>query len=236
MEVAIINELVEDVNAGASPADGWELLADGTFGWSVTTEAAPLVSADLSAELNAVLPWQFDVDGDTDMADQIVVPNPDADVFTTILNIDGITILVNGSGALANGDAFTIIDADTILGTPIVTSVDPNQTWVFDASAGTVTLQLSTLCDPNSMGDLDGDGSVLFADFLLLSANFGQEVDSHADGDIDCNGTVDFADFLLLSANFGQSVAGAQAVPEPSCGLLFGIGFIMLTLSTRRRR
>ena len=71
------------------------------------------------------------------------------------------------------------------------------------------------LCDPNTMGDIDGDGTVAFGDFLILSANFGQTVDSHSLGDIDCSGDVAFADFLLLSANFGQSV-GAQSVPEPN--------------------
>ena len=80
-------------------------------------------------------------------------------------------------------------------------------------------------------GDLDADGNVAFADFLALSANFGQAVEGYHLGDVDCSGDVAFADFLLLSANFGQSGGGAvaAAVPEPAgtlvwlsavCGLL----------------
>ena len=92
------------------------------------------------------------------------------------------------------------------------------------------------VCDPNSAGDLDGDGSVAFADFLVLSANFGTEVTSHADGDIDCNGTVDFADFLVLSANFGQAV-GAESVPEPASSVTLCLaGLLIAHLRPRRHR
>lgn len=59
-------------------------------------------------------------------------------------------------------------------------------------------------------GDLDGSGGVAFADFLVLSNNFGKDVASYSDGDIDLNGAVDFADFLVLSNNFGAT-ANAQS-------------------------
>ena len=71
-------------------------------------------------------------------------------------------------------------------------------------------------CDPNSGGDLDGNGIVEFADFLTLSGNFAMMVDSHEQGDIDCNGTVEFADFLELSGNFGKTIGEAASVPEPT--------------------
>ncbi len=76
-----------------------------------------------------------------------------------------------------------------------------------------------------------------FADFLKLSANFGQAVDSYASGDIDCNGTVNFADFLTFSGNFGKSSGGgvAAAVPEPSSLALLGIGSLLFGLMRRRR-
>lgn len=93
-------------------------------------------------------------------------------------------------------------------------------------------------CDPNSQGDLDGDGSVGFPDFLVLSANFGAAATSHTTGDIDCSGSVGFPDFLVLSANFGSTV-GAQAastasVPEPAGGLLLFLGVLGM-LKFRRR-
>lgn len=51
------------------------------------------------------------------------------------------------------------------------------------------------------LGDIDGNGVVEFADFLILSSNFGKETDQ---GDLNSDGRVDFADFLLLADNFGN--------------------------------
>ena len=81
-------------------------------------------------------------------------------------------------------------------------------------------------------GDLDGNGKVDFADFLQLSATFGNNVDPIGSGaDINGNGKVDFADFLQLSANFGTS--SMAAIPEPSTSLLTAIGLLGL-LGARR--
>gem|GEM_PF-5524629 len=82
-------------------------------------------------------------------------------------------------------------------------------------------------------GDFDANGQVDFADFLVLSANFGQEVANYADGDIDCNGVVAFEDFLVLSANFAGE-AGAASVPEPTSGWLSVLGIIALLLRRNR--
>lgn len=93
------------------------------------------------------------------------------------------------------------------------------------------------LCDPNSGGDLDGNGTVEFADFLALSANFGNEVADHTAGDIDCNGTVEFADFLALSANFGNTVGAAtSSVPEPSGLTLLSLAGLAIGRLRRRCR
>ncbi len=54
-------------------------------------------------------------------------------------------------------------------------------------------------------GDINEDGVVSFADFLILSTNFGSEGTEPANGDIDLDGVVGFADFLILSANFGNT-------------------------------
>jgi len=55
------------------------------------------------------------------------------------------------------------------------------------------------------VGDINGDKTVSFADFLVLASNFGQATEQGvADGDLDASGAVDFADFLLLSENFGR--------------------------------
>lgn len=84
-------------------------------------------------------------------------------------------------------------------------------------------------CDPTTGGDLDGNGTFEFADFLIISSNFGQEVDSHREGDIDCNGKVEFADFLQFSTNFGlERGLSAQPVPEPNGGMMSVLALLLL--------
>jgi hypothetical protein len=75
-----------------------------------------------------------------------------------------------------------------------------------------LVLAEGTLAEPPALvGDIDGDGSVGFPDFLILSASFGTEVAPGTMGDLDNDGNVGFSDFLLLSANFGQSAAAVDA-------------------------
>ena len=54
-----------------------------------------------------------------------------------------------------------------------------------------------------TIGDSDRDGDVDFADFLILSTNFGSIDAVWSDGDFDADGRVSFVDFLLLSSQFG---------------------------------
>lgn len=51
--------------------------------------------------------------------------------------------------------------------------------------------------------DLDGDGTVGFTDFLMLSADFGRE-DEELASDLNMDGEVDFDDYLLLAGAFGR--------------------------------
>ena len=60
-------------------------------------------------------------------------------------------------------------------------------------------------------GDANEDSVVNFADFLILSTNFGNTDTSWSDGDFDGNSIVDFADFLILSQNFGRTAAASPS-------------------------
>ena len=85
---------------------------------------------------------------------------------------------------------------------------------------------------------MDFNGSVEFADFLVLSGNFAQP-GTYETGDVTCNGTVDFADFLTLSTFFGSSTSQAQAVngtelhtvPEPSGMAMMSCLLVLLTIN-----
>ena len=83
-------------------------------------------------------------------------------------------------------------------------------------------------------GDANLDDEVNFADFLVLSENFGQD-GAWREGDFDGDGTVGFPDFLALAENFGRSVpSAAAAVPEPTGMLMAAFGILGL-IGFRRR-
>ena len=87
-------------------------------------------------------------------------------------------------------------------------------------------------------GDLDGNGAVLFNDFLTLVSNFGLSDRSYLQGNLDLDSTVAFPDFLILVEHFGSTpsaAAGAQSVPEPNAVALFAV-LLVLASSNRQRR
>ena len=90
------------------------------------------------------------------------------------------------------------------------------------------------------IGDLNGDGVVEFADFLILSDSFGEDVDPPGtSGDINSDGRVDFTDFLILSDHFSDNTAGSQSVPEPSYSIIMclcGLVACHHRLNRRERR
>ena len=162
-----------DVLDEAPNANDWELLADGVLDWEITTSAAPLLSADLSAEANfpegRVV--QFDVNGDTGESDQLAIDNPNPDVYTTILTLgDGSAFEINATGNVSSGEGFTIINADVINGTPTITSTVAGQNWVFDAATGRVCLDFCTGGGGDVAGDYNGNGMRDTGDLDLQAA------------------------------------------------------------------
>lgn len=70
-------------------------------------------------------------------------------------------------------------------------------------------------------GDLDGNGSVEFSDFLVLANNFGPYRRTYPQGDIDGDEKVGMSDFLILAENFSKSSRTVVSAPEAgSLGIL----------------
>lgn len=171
----------------------------------------------------------FDDAGDNDSGAVNGIPRPananEKDLAFTLHASE----LVDFDGMLDPGETAMF------MGTYYVTQEDINNRGITNEATVTATLPDGTVvsdsdefyyaittpieqCVP-SPGDADGDGTVDFPDFLILSSNFNEEVDSHTEGDFNCDGIVDFADFLILSGNFGKtvpinSVAAAAAIDD----------------------
>lgn len=82
-----------------------------------------------------------------------------------------------------------------------ITELDANEDGIL--SAEDIDAYLTSL--EILRGDLDLNNDVDFADFLVLSSNFGEQ-GGWSDGDVTGDGDIDFADFLWLSGNFTSNV------------------------------
>lgn len=94
------------------------------------------------------------------------------------------------------------------------------QTWVEDLAL-------------TSFGDANLDGEVGLADFVAVSAHYGQ-AGGWSQGDFDGDGMVSWPDFVLLSHNYGVT-SELAAVPEPS-GAAFLLPIVLAVGSLRERR
>ena len=133
-------------------------------------------------------------------------------------------------------NAFDAVDGNTVT---VILEGDCNKDGLFSASdlacVKTISSRDVVLTALNTLpGDVDGDGDVAFNDFLVLSANFGQDVASYAGGNIDLQEGIGFADFLILSNNFDKTPSDIAAVPEPNAFFLVWLGLLGI-VSFRRR-
>ena len=189
-----------------------------------------LTGADASAKLSEAV--EYIVEVGTDGNDQFSVDD-NGGLYNTSIDVWNALIRIEAGEGIEDGTQFTLFAANSIVGDDSLTLLFEDESkWSYANGILTYGEGPGTC----GQGDLDGNGTVEFADFLILSGAFGQEVATCEEGDIDRNGTVDFTDFLTLSGNFGQSVGGAQAVPEPAGFALFALAGLMLGYLRPRRK
>jgi len=130
-----------------------------------------------------------------------VVPLDNGKILV-VTDFDGQETLV----AIEPKTEYTTDDIDALFAATQTAQQDLAFDIDFDGRVGTNDINyLFDAVIETDRADLDLNGVVSFADFLLLSTNFGKEEAKWSEGDIDGDGTIAFADFLLLSAAFGQS-------------------------------
>jgi hypothetical protein len=184
----------------------------------------------------------------------------DSVIRSTITDSTHSTIEVGGEAniefgilALELGDDFapiggeqnTLLTAETIVGpffevdeslSPLREPLEWRLAYTDTAVLLTVEGNLCGLLE----GDIDCDGAVAFADFVILANTFGQA--GTLEADLDGSGTVDFADFVLLANNFGATIpapeiplgVAAASVPEPN-GLSLVVTLVLGLPVVRKR-
>ena len=201
--------------------DGWIGLAEsGEEGW---VEANPVAhgltelipDSSLAIGRNTVIPIGAIVGAGTTPNLEFLYSIPNGDVLDGTIEFGPI------GGAMLIGDC----------------NLDGTLNGMDFDCVGTISERDAVLDALNSVpGDLDGNGSVNFADFLVLSGNFGASDVNYSGGNIDLMNGVDFADFLALSSNFGYVASGATSVPEPSTSMPLALSGLAIITSLRRRR
>ena len=105
---------------------------------------------------------------------------------------------INRDGTLSVEDAYAIRDA-VLTNTEYDSALDLNMDCEIDRFDVKVVVDAVRAEHQPSPADLNIDGTVDFADFLIINDNFGKHVvGGWIDGDIDEDGMVSFSDFILL--------------------------------------
>ncbi len=86
---------------------------------------------------------------------------------------------------------------------------------------GTPAAANQILIENTLAGDANLDGTVNFADLLVVAQNFNHALDTHgnpldwADGDFNYDGNVNFADLLLVAQNFNKHLGAGELAQLP---------------------
>ena len=194
-------------------------------------------NADLEV-LNAILRQptfvvtaDLDDDGDNDSADRrLWVDGLRPEINQTSRNLD----IVPVTDVLPEGPA-ELFPVDDSPDEPdaIVTEV-PSVDEVIEPE---VPLVAEEVVEVSPIGDINGDGTVGFGDFLSFSRSFGLAAESNELADFDEDGFIGFPDFLVFSRSYNRrnEVVTTVRTPEPDAFGLLMVAFVGLAFSQRER-
>jgi hypothetical protein len=144
------------------------------------------------------------------------------------LDLTGTSLAVNYTpgndpAATIRGYLTTGYNGDTWTGPGIVSSTAAGNTGLYavgyadgNVDQGTAAAANQVLVEFTLAGDANLDGTVNFADLLVVAQNFNHALDTHgnaidwADGDFNYDGVVNFADLLLIAQNFNKQLTAGQ--------------------------
>lgn len=136
----------------------------------------------------------------------IYPPGPDGDETTRDLDMMVDELIAGTNDAIYNFDGDSDIDGD-------------------DLDAHLIQKFLTV------RGDGDLNAIVNFADFTMISNNFGQSPTGWGEGNFNIDNITNFNDFIILSNNFGYAAVPSVSAPEPATVLLLSV----LSWLVRRR-
>ena len=155
----------------------------------------------LSADINGTVPaspggWEFEVDATDGSSDVFSLTNPDSNIFTTSIDVDGAEFIIKVvGGEVSSGDSFQIISADNITGSPSVFPAD----WTFNPDTGFITFGAGVA------GDFNGNGMRDVADLDLLASAMGGD---DATFDLNGDGNVNFEDRRMWVEELSNTFVG----------------------------
>lgn len=213
--------------AVSSPVEGlsyeWDINNDGQFGdVSGTTSTVPWQQIqDLAREQQyRVSVMATDSSGRTQIANssfrilnlaptELSISVPDTIIagvpFTVTAAANDVGPLLysisafNVSTPAQSSPEFSITIDEPNTGQSLFLNVDDGQSYAPSLRVRVEVLPAQT--------DLDANGQVNFADFLILTTNFGASNPTAEMGDINKDGVIDLEDYLLLQQDFGENVA-----------------------------